>query len=36
MALVIRSGMKGEMPSLAKKYSKQDVAALVACLKTLH
>ena len=36
MALVIRSGIKGEMPSFAKKYSEQDVAAIVAYLKTLH
>jgi mono/diheme cytochrome c family protein len=36
MALVIQSGIKGEMPSFAKKYSEQDVAAIVAYLKTLH
>jgi mono/diheme cytochrome c family protein len=36
IALVIRSGIKGEMPSFAKKYSEQDVAAIVAYLKTLH
>jgi ubiquinol-cytochrome c reductase cytochrome c subunit len=36
MALVIQSSIKGEMPSFAKKYSEQDVAAIVAYLKTLH
>jgi mono/diheme cytochrome c family protein len=36
MALVIQSGIKGEMPSFAKKYNEQDVAAIVAYLKTLH
>jgi mono/diheme cytochrome c family protein len=36
MALVIQSGVKGEMPSFTKKYNEQDVAALVAYLKTLH
>src|SRR5262245_39146962 len=36
MALVIRSGIKGEMPSFAKKYSEQDVTAIVAYLKTLR
>ena len=36
MALVIQSGIKGEMPSFTKKYNEQDVAALVAYLKTLH
>ena len=36
MALVIQSGVKGEMPSFAKKYNERDVAALVAYLKTLH
>jgi mono/diheme cytochrome c family protein len=36
MALVIQSGAKGEMPSFTKKYNEQDVAALVAYLKTLH
>ena len=35
MALVIRSGIKGEMPSFAKKYTDEDTAALVAYLKTL-
>jgi mono/diheme cytochrome c family protein len=36
MALVIQSGIKDEMPSFAKKYNDQDVAAIVAYLKTLH
>jgi len=36
MALVIKSGVKGEMPSFTKKYNEEDVAALVAYLKTLH
>jgi mono/diheme cytochrome c family protein len=36
MALVIQSGIKGEMPSFTKKYNEQDVAAIVAYLKTLH
>src|SRR6266478_3089847 len=36
MALVIQSGIKEEMPSFAKKYNEQDVAAIVAYLKTLH
>lgn len=35
MTLVIRSGIKGEMPSFANKYNEQDTAALVAYLKTL-
>jgi mono/diheme cytochrome c family protein len=36
MALVIQSGIKDEMPSFAKKYREQDIAAIVAYLKTLH
>jgi mono/diheme cytochrome c family protein len=36
MALVIRSGIKGEMPSFAKKYTDEDTAAIVAYLKTLN
>jgi mono/diheme cytochrome c family protein len=36
MALLIQSGIKGEMPSFAKKYSAQDTAALVAYVKTLQ
>jgi mono/diheme cytochrome c family protein len=36
MALVIQSGIKGDMPSFAKKYGEPETAALVAYLKTLH
>jgi mono/diheme cytochrome c family protein len=36
MALVIQSGIKDEMPSFAKKYNEQEIAAIVAYLKTLH
>jgi mono/diheme cytochrome c family protein len=36
MALVIQSGIKGEMPSFAKKYGEPETAAIVAYLKTLH
>lgn len=36
MGLVIRSGIKGEMPAFAKMYTEQDIAALVAYLKTLN
>ena len=36
MTLVIRSGIKGEMPSFSKKYSDPDTAAIVAYLKTLN
>ena len=36
MALVIQSGIKGEMPSFAKKYNEQEVATIVTYLKTLH
>jgi mono/diheme cytochrome c family protein len=36
MTLVIQSGIKGEMPSFAKKYSAQDTAAIVAYVKTLQ
>ena len=36
MALVIQNGIQGEMPSFAKKYPQQDVASLVAYLKSLH
>jgi mono/diheme cytochrome c family protein len=35
MTLVIQNGIKGEMPSFAKKYSEADVEKLVAYLKTL-
>jgi len=36
MALVIRSGIKGEMPSFAKTYNDEDTGAIVAYLKTLN
>ncbi|MBV9490753.1 MAG: c-type cytochrome [Verrucomicrobia bacterium] len=36
MTLVIRSGIKGEMPSFANKYNEEDTAAIVAYLKTLN
>jgi mono/diheme cytochrome c family protein len=36
IALLIQSGIKDEMPSFAKKYNEQDIAAIVAYLKTLH
>ena len=36
MALVIQSGIKGEMPSFAKKYNEQETALIVAYLKTLR
>lgn len=35
MALVIQSGIKGEMPSFAKKYTEADTEKLVAYLRTL-
>jgi mono/diheme cytochrome c family protein len=36
IALLIQSGIKDEMPSFAKKYNEQDIAAIVAYLKTLR
>jgi mono/diheme cytochrome c family protein len=36
IALLVQSGIKDEMPSFAKKYNEQDIAAIVAYLKTLH
>jgi hypothetical protein len=36
MALVIQSGIKGAMPSFAKKYNQQETAFIVAYLKTLR
>jgi mono/diheme cytochrome c family protein len=35
MTLVIQNGIKGDMPSFAKKYSPGDVAKIVAYLQTL-
>ena len=36
MALVIRSGIEGEMPSFAKTYTVEETNAVVAYLKTLN
>ena len=36
MTLVIQSGIKGDMPSFAKKYSESDIAKIVAYLQTLQ
>ena len=35
IATTIKNGVKGEMPSFAKKYDNQQIAALVAYLRTL-
>ena len=35
MATIIKGGVKGEMPSFAKKFSDADVQALIAYLRTL-
>ena len=36
IATVVRQGIKGEMPSFAKKHSPQEIAALIAYLRTLE
>lgn len=36
IATVVRGGIKGEMPSFAKKLSPADVTALIAYLRTLE
>lgn len=36
IATVVRRGIKGEMPSFAKKLSPEDIAALTAYLRTLE
>jgi mono/diheme cytochrome c family protein len=36
MTLVIQNGIKGDMPSFAKKYSDADVQKIVAYLQTLR
>lgn len=36
IATVIRLGIKGEMPSFAKKHRPEDIAALIAYLRTLE
>jgi mono/diheme cytochrome c family protein len=35
IAIVVKKGIKGEMPSFAKKYDKAKAAALVSYLRTL-
>ena len=35
IATVVRQGIKGEMPSFAKKHSPEQIAALIAYLRTL-
>jgi hypothetical protein len=36
MTIVIQNGIKGEMPSFAKKYDEQDTDSIVPYLKRLH
>jgi len=36
ISATIRKGVKGEMPTFAKKYDDQQIATLVAFLRTLH
>jgi mono/diheme cytochrome c family protein len=36
IAATIRKGVKGEMPTFAKKYDDKSIAALVSYLRTLH
>jgi mono/diheme cytochrome c family protein len=36
IATVVRGGIKGEMPSFAKKLHPEDIAALIAYLRTLE
>jgi mono/diheme cytochrome c family protein len=36
IAAVITQGVKGEMPSFAKKHGKEDIAALTAYLRSLE
>ncbi len=36
IATVIRLGISGEMPSFAKKHSPEEIAALIAYLRTLR
>jgi mono/diheme cytochrome c family protein len=36
MAVVIKKGVKGQMPTFAKKYDDRQVAALVSYLRTLR
>ena len=34
--VMIKKGLKGEMPTFAKKYNDQQIAALVSYLRSLH
>lgn len=36
IATTIRKGIKGEMPSFARKYDDRQIAALVSYLRSLH
>ena len=36
IATIIKGGIKGEMPSFAKKFTDSDVQALIAYLRTLE
>jgi mono/diheme cytochrome c family protein len=36
IATTIRKGIKGEMPTFAKKYNDAQIAAVVSYLRTLH
>ncbi len=36
IARTIKSGVKGEMPTFAKKYDDQQIASLVIYLRSLH
>jgi mono/diheme cytochrome c family protein len=36
ISMTIKKGVKGEMPTFAKKYDNTQVAALVAYLRSLH
>ena len=36
IATVVRGGIKGEMPSFAKKHRPEEIAALIAYLRTLE
>lgn len=36
IATTVRRGIKGEMPSFAKKHSAEDIRALIAYLRTLQ
>jgi mono/diheme cytochrome c family protein len=36
IAVTLKKGIKGEMPTFAKKYNRAQIAALVGYLRTLH